>query len=178
MWDGKAVELKAVCLVGMSHKINKIWNHLGKLAYDDGADFFVLLGDDVKIETPDWPARMLSHFDENPVGCVAFNDLESGKSEDDLRRFPDGFPTFSIIPRSHIDIIGRILPLEFEYASQDGDPWIFSIYQHVNRSATRKDCVLRNSRVGSLYHVVHVGGTWNDTMQWGRGLVSEYLKGK
>jgi len=67
-------------LLGLEGKLCKIWNHLAKYAYDTGADFFVLLGDDVRMKASGWKEGIESMFQAisnrsgHPlgVGCVAF----------------------------------------------------------------------------------------------------------
>jgi len=124
--------------VGRVVPICRMANSLAELAYNDGCDFFVLLGDDVCITTIGEPLFMqtvVEHFQRRSLtmnqtleetdmkhdfGCVALNDVS----------FP-GFPTFPIVGRTHLKIFNKkYFPDEF--VNQDGDSWIWEVYRPFN----------------------------------------------
>lgn len=106
------------------------------LTDDLHCDYFVLLGDDVRI-TPQrkWTSEVRSafthiresaqrRFDSKQVsvripagfGVVALND----------ETFP-GFPTFPIVGRAHLQCFGHLFPSVF--VNQDGDPFLWALYR-------------------------------------------------
>ena len=102
-----------------------IVNELCMLAFADGMEFFVLLGDDVSLQLG-WFDTVSQNFQEierstgQPgFGCVALDDVS----------FP-GFPTFPIVGRSHVEIFGGWAPSAF--INQGADPWIFEVYRRFN----------------------------------------------
>ena len=114
---------------GLEGRVCRIWNVLADYAYSAGADFTVLLGDDVTLQTPGWKAGIESNFEavskerSLPYGaaCVAFKDSS----------FP-GFPTFPVIHRFHMDVFGTMLPHQF--VNQGGDPYLFALYKRYDAS--------------------------------------------
>ena len=91
--------------------ICRIWNTLALTAYDDGCEFIVLLGDDVVVHTQNWMTEIITTFEALHqrlsslpfgFGIVCMNDLS----------FP-GFPTFPVVHRTHIDIMGEMFPKDF-----------------------------------------------------------------
>ncbi|KAJ3926774.1 MAG: glycosyltransferase family 2 protein [Lentinula lateritia] len=104
----------------------KLWRDLAKAAWDDGCDYFVLMGDDVVLKDQGWMEDVHAQFqrfseDQAGVpigfGCVAFTDIT----------FP-GMPTFPVIHRTHLDIFnGEVIPSVF--INQDGDPFLYQLYR-------------------------------------------------
>jgi hypothetical protein len=107
--------------------ICKIWRTLASEAYKDNCKYFLLYGDDVKIETDEglkWTEMVHDHFSKRPnrIGCVALNDESS-----------PGFPTFPIVTEMHMKIFeGNMIPNEF--VNQDGDPYIWAVYRRFGAS--------------------------------------------
>jgi hypothetical protein len=74
---------------------------------DEGADFFVLLGDDVELNSAGWKTEIESVFTKVAierslpfgVGCVAFRDEAFCV-----------FPTFPVLHRTHLEIFGDLFP--------------------------------------------------------------------
>jgi nucleoside-diphosphate-sugar epimerase/glycosyltransferase involved in cell wall biosynthesis len=121
-----------------------LWRDGARQAWNDGCDYFVLLGDDVVLEDEGWMRK--SHLEfarvakaENvPVGfgCIAFTDTSFL-----------GMPTFPIVSRTHMDIFkGEVVPDTF--INQDGDPFIFQLYRRWGCSVMF-DKRLRNGIGGS-----------------------------
>lgn len=102
-----------------------LWRDCARAAWEDGADFMTLMGDDVILLDPSWMSTVVRAFEELSVtegvppgfGCIAFTDTS----------FP-GMPTFPVIHRTHMDIFGgQVIPGFF--VNQDGDPFLFQLYR-------------------------------------------------
>ncbi|KAL4065262.1 glycosyltransferase family 2 protein [Scleroderma yunnanense] len=107
-----------------------IWRQCAKRAWQDGCDYFVLMGDDVVLRDEGWMRDAHNQFAEiskregvpHGFGCVAFTDIT----------FP-GMPTFPIVHRTHMDIFtGDVIPDNF--INQDGDPFLYQLYRRWNCS--------------------------------------------
>lgn len=96
-------------------------------AIDHGADWVVLLGDDIDIHTPyhyretyrtflDIQKKLQCPF---AFGCPYWND----------RTFP-GFPTFPVVGRQHWSIFGSLIPPSRKnlFVNQDLDPYLQRLY--------------------------------------------------
>ncbi|KAF8317530.1 glycosyltransferase family 2 protein [Cantharellus anzutake] len=112
-------------------RVCDLWRDLARRAWQDRADYFILLGDDVELLDEGWMRKAHQCFLDlattrglpHGVGCVAFTDTT----------FP-GMPTFPIIHRYHMDAFdGKVVPEIF--VNQDGDPFLFQLYRRfgVNR---------------------------------------------
>jgi hypothetical protein len=122
-------------------KVCAIWRHLARLAVRDAFDFFVLLGDDVVIQTPNWFAHIVREFERMHAsapavpfgfGCVAVQDTTHSF-----------FPTFPVVHKTHMEIFGdEIFPDVF--FNQDADPFLYEIYKRWNCS-TFAQCSLSNN---------------------------------
>ncbi|KAI9063492.1 glycosyltransferase family 2 protein [Trametes sanguinea] len=102
-----------------------LWRDCARRAYEDGCDYYILMGDDVVLVDPDWMSSIHGTFAKlaeiegvpHGIGCVAFTDTS----------FP-GMPTFPAIHRTHMDIFdGDVIPSCF--TNQDGDPFLFQLYR-------------------------------------------------
>ncbi|KAA1474436.1 glycosyltransferase family 2 protein [Dentipellis sp. KUC8613] len=102
-----------------------LWRACARRAWEDGCDYFILLGDDVELQDEGWMRDAEAEFADIakaegvPVGfgCVAFTDTS----------FP-GMPTFPIVHRNHTDVFqGDVVPDSF--VNQDGDPFLFQLYR-------------------------------------------------
>ncbi|KAL6297980.1 glycosyltransferase family 2 protein [Sparassis latifolia] len=102
-----------------------LWRRCALRAWQDGCDYFILLGDDVILEDSDWLSAVHDSFADfarregvpEGFGCVALTDTT----------FP-GMPTFPVVHRTHMDIFGgRVIPDSF--INQDGDPFLFQLYR-------------------------------------------------
>ena len=101
------------------------WRDCARRAFEDGCDYFTLLGDDVTLKDEGWMKRVHEEFKrlgrETGVpfgfGCVAFTDIA----------FP-GMPTFPVVHKTHMEIFdGLVVPEMF--FNQDGDPFLFQLYR-------------------------------------------------
>ena len=109
----------------MFGKVCRIWSHLGGEAKHD---FIVLLGDDIELLDAGWKLDIERKFEEtrckNPclpfgAACVAFNDISF-----------QGFPTFPVVHRFHLETFKSLLPRQF--VNQGGDPYLYSLYSRFN----------------------------------------------
>lgn len=125
-------------------RVCSLWRDCARKAWQEGADYFVLMGDDVTLHTVGWMSTVhrafLSMAQETGtpfgLGCVAFKDTT----------FP-GMPTFPVVHRTHMEIFdGRVVPDVF--VNQDGDPFLFQLYRRFGCSRM-VDCEIRNAVGGS-----------------------------
>ncbi|KAJ1630663.1 hypothetical protein T492DRAFT_1116365 [Pavlovales sp. CCMP2436] len=113
-----------------------------------GANFFVLLGDDVHLfPNGGWQDDVEGCFAQVAehtglpfgVACVAIRDSTF-----------ENFPTFPVLHKSHLDIFGGHL-FPNELTNQHGDPWCYEVYRRygASRFTTRETSRLENRRVGA-----------------------------
>lgn len=112
-------------------QVCRVWRELAQDALKQGAEYTVLLGDDVRLLSPGWMTAIQYDFeamhaevfdrrgvreDVPPVGfgVVSFTDKRS-----------PGFPGFPVLHRTHYEIFPDIFPGIF--INQDADPWIFEV---------------------------------------------------
>ena len=101
------------------------WRDCARRAFEDGCDYFTLLGDDVTLRDHGWMRRVHKEFkrfqNEKGVpfgfGCVAFTDTT----------FP-GMPTFPVVHKTHMKIFDGLVVPEI-FFNQDGDPFLFQLYR-------------------------------------------------
>ncbi|KAI0643639.1 NAD-dependent epimerase/dehydratase [Trametes meyenii] len=102
-----------------------LWRDCARRAYEDACDYYILMGDDVELQDPNWMSAIHGTFVgfstaegvPQGIGCVAFTDTS----------FP-GMPTFPAIHRTHMDIFsGEVIPDSF--TNQDGDPFLYQLYR-------------------------------------------------
>jgi glycosyltransferase involved in cell wall biosynthesis len=104
-----------------------VWNDMAVAAWEDGADWVVLLGDDIEIECSyhyrafyrcflDISERLKVPFG---FGLAAWND----------KTFP-GFPSFPCVGRAHYHIFGALIPKHRQsiFVNQDLDPYLQHLY--------------------------------------------------
>ena len=125
-------------------KMCHIWDHLAQHAVRDGSTYFVLLGDDIKFQTPGWKREIEQQFSDMAskrglplgFGCICFRDSA----------FPV-FPTFPVIHRLHLDVFGNLFPPEF--INQHGDPYLFELYRRCERSILGYGMMVRVDTTGT-----------------------------
>jgi nucleoside-diphosphate-sugar epimerase/glycosyltransferase involved in cell wall biosynthesis len=101
------------------------WRECARHAFEDGCDYFTLLGDDVTLKDEGWMRIVHEEFERLEskrgvpfgFGCVAFTDTT----------FP-GMPTFPVVHKTHMDIFGGLVIPE-AFFNQDGDPFLFQLYR-------------------------------------------------
>ena len=117
-----------------------IWSLMARTAAADGADHFVLLGDDVEMLSDGWLANVEEEFESVAIerglpygcACVAIRDVS----------FPC-FPTFPVVHKFHLEAAGgELFPREFR--NQHGDPFLFEIYRRWGASRFARGAELRN----------------------------------
>ncbi|KAJ3252064.1 hypothetical protein HDU77_005456, partial [Chytriomyces hyalinus] len=153
--------------------ICRIWTHLSQVAYQNGADFFMILGDDVVLETAQWPEKIIQTFTQISTemrlplgfGCVALNDVT----------FP-GMPTFPIVGRMHFEIFGHLGPHVF--VNQGLDPYLFALYRPYRAARFIEDATVSN-RIGgeglARYNKKHVYWT-GPVIQEGISRLDSWIK--
>lgn len=152
-----------------------IWAKLALRAVEDGADLFVLLGDDLTLLNDEWQPDVEDRFDEIaterqlPFGCacVAIRDETFGC-----------FPTFPVIHRLHMEVFGQLFPPEFR--NQHGDPYLFEVYRRWGASRYAERSSLRNE-VGGAGEARYkkAGVAWRgDILSRGIETMENWLKAK
>lgn len=162
-----------------------VWRELAQVAWNEGASFTILLGDDVRLLSPDWASEIKREFRE--LHASAFQHDEAATSPRGSRTlhkhggaavsrlegiegpvgfgvvcFKDdrspGFPGFPVLHRTHREIFPEIIPTAF--VNQDADPWIFQVLQHnrcVRTARSGRARVLRSICVCVPYLALGVG---------------------
>ena len=148
---------------GQPFAICRAWNAMALEAWKNGADWVVLLGDDVEIEcTFHYRAVYRSFLDISHrlgvslgFGCPFWNDSS----------FP-GFPSFPCIGKAHHDIFQALIPQHRQesFVNQDFDPYINTLYAKLGASPCVYEATLKNGVGGNLnprYEKVPAQG-WQD----------------
>ncbi|TDL21121.1 hypothetical protein BD410DRAFT_316142 [Rickenella mellea] len=113
-----------VCSHPRGH-VSTLWRDCARRAWNDGCDYFVLIGDDVVLLDKRWMISIHEEFlragrDEGVptgFGCIALTDVS----------FP-GMPTFPVVHRTHMDIFGgEVVPEVF--INQDGNVYLYQLYR-------------------------------------------------
>jgi len=134
-------------VISMNHPrghVCKIWREAAAIVFDDHADYIVLLGDDVVLESSGWMEQCDQAFQKlaaetntpQGFGCIAFTDLS----------FP-GMPTFPVLGATHYAIFPEIFPDVF--INQGADPYLFQLYRRWNAARMVTGMKLRNTIGGS-----------------------------
>lgn len=118
-------------------QVCRVWRKLAQEAFQQGAEYTVLLGDDVRLLSPGWMGQIQDEFK------LLQRELSSQTSAATIGRpfvdllplgfgvvcFTDelspGFPGFPVLHRTHGEIFPEIFPEKF--VNQDADPWIFEV---------------------------------------------------
>lgn len=128
-----------------------IWDEMAKVAwFEKGADWVVLLGDDVEIQCPNhYRAIYRSFLDIQErlkvpfgFGCPWWNDTS----------FP-GFPSFPCVGKAHSKIFGGgLIPKHRRYmfVNQDLDPYLHRLYSKFGASPCVVDAMLTNNAGGPI----------------------------
>lgn len=129
--------------------ICNVWDLMAVKAWENGADWVMLLGDDVEITCPfhhrafyrsflDISKRINVPFG---FGCPFWNDTS----------FP-GFPTFPCVGKIHYQIFGGLIPehRRESFVNQDLDPYLHHLYLKLGAAPCVTDTTLRNGVGGNI----------------------------
>jgi hypothetical protein len=120
------------------------WNALFRRAYDDGADFFYQLGDDLALVTAGWardfPAALLLNPTRPGLGVTGPVDTQVGGR----------ILTQSFVSRQHMEVFGAYYPSAFR--NWWSDDWITQVYAPEHTRLWTHHFV-RNGRGWPRYHV-------------------------
>ena len=125
------------------------WDAMAVEAWNNGADWVVLLGDDVEIECP-YHYRAFYHCFQDvslklgvPFGFGApfWND----------RSFP-GFPSFPCVGKAHFKMFGSLIPSHRKghFVNQDLDPYVHHLYLKLGAAPCITEAVLFNGHGGNI----------------------------
>ena len=157
---------RVVAFKGLEQKICHIWHELAQSAVDHGADFFVLLGDDVRLKSKGWKSAIEMRFHEIsakrglPFGaaCVAFLDTSF-----------INFPTFPVLHRWHMKSFCRLVPKRL--LNQGADPFVFELYKRVGASEFEHGAVLENT-IGGIEEARYV----KRAIRWNNDQLTQYIE--
>jgi hypothetical protein len=107
-------------LRGMAHAPCWLWNELFARAYDDGADYFYQMGDDVRLMTPGWARSFIDALESNAAGPGLG---VAGPHETVTTRIL----TQAFVSRLHKDVFGTFYPPVFK--NWFSDDWITEVYR-------------------------------------------------
>lgn len=158
--------------------ICRVWDEMAIRAFRTGADWVVLLGDDIDIECSfHYRAFYRSFLDIQErcgttglwFGCPWWNDLS----------FP-GFPTFPVVGKEHYKIFGSLIPKHRSknFVNQDLDPYLQRLYLKFGAAPLVAEAKLRNMHGGDTvnpprYQPVQAKG-WRDWVIDDVSLIREY----
>ncbi len=118
---------------GEPFAVCKAWDSMAKVAWTNGADWVVLLGDDVEVHCPFHYRAFyrtfldISHRLGLPFGFGSpfWNDCSS-----------PGFPSFPCVGKVHHDIFQALIPKHRQesFVNQDLDPYIYTLYAKLGAS--------------------------------------------
>ena len=117
----KNVSIEFICL---DHSIPKghvtiMWNQLFKYAYDEGCDYFVQIGDDIKFKTNNWLFDCVSTIqNKNNIGMA-------GPVSNNTRIL-----TQSVVSRKHMEIFNYYFPPSIK--NWFCDDWLNEVYNSKN----------------------------------------------
>ncbi|KAL3682703.1 hypothetical protein R1sor_000725 [Riccia sorocarpa] len=153
------------------------WDHLARLAFAEGCDLSLLLGDDICIIRPtNWSQQIAGKFKEAhlengaPFGAAMVGVLEESAP---------GWPCFLAIHRWHVETFGELFPVRGPNAffNQDADPFLWEVYRRFGLSRWTDEVILNNTKGGvrgglqkiaspTRYEPVHI--------EWRTGLLQRY----
>jgi GT2 family glycosyltransferase len=125
-----------------------IWNDMACKAFDVGADWVMLLGDDVEIKCKfHYRAIYRAFLDVSTTHQLPFG---FGAPWWNDESFP-GFPTFPVIGRVHHQIFNSLIPHErkHDFVNQDLDPYLQRLYLQFASAPILNDVRLINTNGGS-----------------------------
>jgi glycosyltransferase involved in cell wall biosynthesis len=137
---------------GQPFAICSVWHEMAAVAWKNGADWVVLLGDDIKIDCRfhyraiyrsflDIAERLNLEVPFDFFGCPWWND----------NSFP-GFPTFPCVGKAHYKIFGGLIPEPHcsRFVNQDLDPYLHRLYIKFMAAPCIPQALLFNGAGGSV----------------------------
>lgn len=124
-----------------------VWNDMAIEAWKNGADWVVLLGDDVDVHCSYHYRALYRQFLTisetlgTPLGfgCPWFNDIT----------FP-GFPSFPCVGKCHFEIFGALIPHGRDFVNQDLDPYLHRLYSKFMAAPCVVEARLSNNTGGEM----------------------------
>ncbi|KAJ1489085.1 hypothetical protein T484DRAFT_1886283, partial [Baffinella frigidus] len=153
---------------GMAGKVVWIYNDLFRQAYEDGADYFYMVNDDLLIVTPGWADRFVGALQEGPLG------RDFGVAGPlDIRDRHKHHMCFAFHSRLHYDIFGTFYPPAFQ--NWWSDTWASLVYG-AEATFWFKDIEVRNTEVeGRRYPAFWEGADYMaEEVSAGRRRVAAY----
>lgn len=143
------------------------WHTMATIAWKNGADWVVLLGDDIEIDCSFHYRAIYRSFLAIAkglnvpfgFGCPCFNDAT----------FPN-FPSFPCVGKAHYEIFGGLIPEDrrSSFVNQDLDPYLQRLYMKFRAAPCVIEAILFNGAGGNIgskgkarYERVHAQG-WRD----------------
>jgi glycosyltransferase involved in cell wall biosynthesis len=160
-------------------RICEIWDKMAKVAFENGADWVALLGDDITIDCSfhyrafyraflDVAQRLRCPFG---FGCPWWNDVNFCN-----------FPTFPVVGKAHYLIFGSLIPSHrsSNFVNQDLDPYLQRLYLKFGAAPRVEDAKLENRTGGNntrptRYERVSADG-WRDWVLEDIQPIREYLE--
>ena len=163
-------------LVGLGNRVVHIWNEMARRAYDQGTDYFFLLGDDVVMQNRKWMHSMVERLRDNHLlpnfGTVAFYDRHRFST-------PGTLATFPVFHKLHLEIMGPEKAFDPFFVNQFADPWLYDIYQPFNSSGINADAQLFNVIGGDAMprYAIHKTNLeqFVEVVERGRKTIAQYL---
>lgn len=135
--------------LGTPFAVCKAWDAMAVEAWRNGADWVVLLGDDIEVDCPfHYRSFYRSFLDISQrlgvpfgFGCPFWNDLS----------FP-GFPTFPCVGKTHFEIFGGLIPAHRRgsFINQDLDPYLHHLYLKLSAAPCIPAATLCNKVGGNI----------------------------
>jgi glycosyltransferase involved in cell wall biosynthesis len=128
--------------------ICSVWDEMAKVAWENGADWVVLLGDDVEIQCSYHYRAIYRAFldiqerlDVPFFGCPWWNDTS----------FPN-FASFPCVGKAHYEIYEGLIPKDRRcmFTNQDLDPYLHRLYSKFGATPCVVDAKLTNSAGGPI----------------------------
>ncbi|KAL3945210.1 MAG: hypothetical protein SGBAC_000683 [Bacillariaceae sp.] len=126
-----------------------IWETMAIKAWEEGADWVVLLGDDIRIQCPYHYRAIYRSFLEISEGLKVPFGFGSPWWNDTT--FP-GFPTFPCIGKAHFEIFGGLIPRHRRdsFVNQDLDPYLQCLYLKFKAAPLVSEAKLCNDTGGNV----------------------------
>jgi glycosyltransferase involved in cell wall biosynthesis len=159
-------------------RICHVWHEMATKAWKEGASWVMLLGDDVRIQSPTHYRAIYRAFLDIErelgcpfgFGCPWFNDVTFA-----------GFPTFPVVGREHLNIFKGLIPSHRMdcFVNQDLDPYLQRLYLKFGAAPYLVTTNLENSEGGTnsngaRYKRIEAKG-WRDFVRQDDKPITDYL---